>query len=152
VPAIFLDRNADVEGLRAHQNYYGGLVGYAHHESAFHYILDIERRRAARMAQLVLLVLVRRASPGRLTKIDAAAATAVFSALGNSVREADLIGWYRQDLVAGAALIQPPVASQGVRQLVASRVREALRGRPLAGMGFRVFAVSLRGTDLGPKQ
>jgi hypothetical protein len=133
--------------LPAHEVHYGGAAGQAYNETAFHYFLSIDRKRAACAAQSVLLVLVRRrAGAGSSVGIDSATAAGIFSALGESVRETDLIGWYRQNSVAGAVLIQPPAPPSDIRQLVAGRVTEALRAGSLEGkMDFRVRAVSLSG-------
>lgn len=145
MPTTSSHNNMELVLPPAHEAYYGGVAGQAHNETAFHYILNIERRRAERAEQSVSLVLVRRVNPGRSVKIDAAAAAGIFSALGESVREADLIGWYRQDIVAGAVLIQPPGPPHDIRHLLTSRVTDALREKmPKGRTGFRVLAVSLR--------
>jgi hypothetical protein len=153
MPTTSSHHDTEHSSLPAHEVHYGGAAGQAHNEAAFRFFLNIERRRAARAAQSVLLVLVRRrVAAGWSGEIDSATAAGIFSALGDSVREADFIGWYRQDSVAGAVLIQQAAPPSDIRRLVTSRVTAALRAGRLEGkMGFRVSAISLSRNNKGLK-
>lgn len=98
----------------------------------------------------MLLVLVKPVRLGQPARIDADTAREIFSALGESVREADFIGWFRQHRVAGAVLIQPPGSPDGIREIVTTRMINALRGKQRnRRVRFRVFAVSLKGKRKG---
>ena len=107
--AVIPKRSIESESVPAYTAFHAGVAGLAHNEAAFHHFLSIERRRAERGAQSVLLVLVRmRVRMGRSARLEPAMATAVFSALGASVRDADFIGWFREDRVAAAVLTHHP--------------------------------------------
>jgi hypothetical protein len=130
--------------LLAHTSYDGGAAGRAYNEAAFRHFLDIERKRAEHPAYSVLLVLVsRRLSPGRNATLHHADASALFSALGASVREADFVGWYRENRVAAAVLTYPSSTAPNVIGRVTGRVIRALETHALDYRSIRVRAVSL---------
>jgi hypothetical protein len=111
-----------------HTSFRGGAVGHANNEAAFRHFLEIERHRAERSGRSILLVLVsKRAAPGRNATLVTTTAAAVFSALGTSVRDVDFIGWLREGRVAAAALTQRSAPTPELCEQVASRVISTLR-------------------------
>jgi hypothetical protein len=64
------------------------------------------------------------------------------------VREVDFVGWYREGHVAAAVLAQGDKASSDARQLIAERMRPALRERllPDEARKLRVRVVRLDGS------
>jgi hypothetical protein len=111
-----------------------GRLGQAYNEDAFRYFLELEWKRAARVGRPFLLALVglkdNQSKPG--ARIDPVLASKLFSNLWLCLRETDIIGWYREDRVAGAVLTQwanPPgsEASVSIRQRVHAVLREGLR-------------------------
>jgi hypothetical protein len=104
-------------------------AGAVHNEAAFRYLLGIERRRCARTGGALLLLtadLGGGAATG--TAIPGAVARAVLGRLGWSVRAGDLVGWYRQDRVAGVGVTDvPPELHADVGRLLARRVEAVLR-------------------------
>lgn len=81
-----------------------GRLGQAYNEQAFRYFLQIERGRAARARRPVLLLLLELKKSEEPALIDPALAAKLFDALWSCLRETDVIGWYREDRVAGAVL------------------------------------------------
>src|SRR4029077_9558004 len=82
-----------------------GRLGQAYNEEAFRYFLEIERKRAARARRPVLLLLLDlKEQPA--AHMDPILAGKLFSGLWICLRETDVIGWYREDRVAGAVLTQ----------------------------------------------
>jgi len=73
-----------------------GFSRLACNEPAFHYLLDIERRRSEMTQRPFLVMLIEcHQAPDR-----------VFSIVGRSVRETDFVGWYRQNMIVGVTLTQ----------------------------------------------
>jgi hypothetical protein len=102
-----------------------GRLGQAYNEDAFRYFLQIERKRAARAHRPVLLLLLDlREQPATGPRIDATLAAKLFSALWRCLRETDVVGWYREDRVAGAVLTQ---VEDGLRSEVTQVARERVR-------------------------
>src|SRR5712691_4298803 len=105
-----------------------GRLGQAYNEEAFRYFLEIERKRAARLGRPCLLLLVGlkgQAKPG--VRIAPVTAAKLFSSLWLSLRETDVIGWYREDRVAAAVLNQLEDGPQSdVSDLIRQRVTGAL--------------------------
>lgn len=105
--------------------YRTGTAGVVHNEPAFRYFLALERRRAERAGRSVLLALVSlRSTPGRSQQLTSRAASAIFRALGSSVREVDFVGWFRDGHVAAAALIQRGRPEPNV---IAARIANTLK-------------------------
>ena len=108
-----------------------GRLGQAYNEEAFRYFLEIERKRAARLGRPCLLLLVGlkdQAKPN--VRISPVLATKLFSSLWLCLRETDVIGWYREDRVAGAVLTQladGPPEPDVIRQRVTGALAESLR-------------------------
>jgi hypothetical protein len=102
-----------------------GRLGQAYNEDAFRYFLEIERKRAARAHRPVLLLLLDlREQPAAGPHIDSMLAAKLFSGLWRCLRETDVVGWYREDHVAGAVLTQ---VEDGPRSEVTRVTRERVR-------------------------
>lgn len=83
----------------------GPRPGTAHDEEAFRYFLGVERARAGRANRPFRLLLVRlKPASGQASGFDPALSTSVFTGLRLSLRETDVIGWFRAARVAGAVL------------------------------------------------
>jgi hypothetical protein len=124
--------------------YRTGTAGDVHNEPAFRYFLAVERRRAEQAGRSVLLVLVSlHSAPGRSQRLAPPEASAIFRALGASVREVDFVGWFRDGHVAAAALIQrgrpdpnaiaPRIVNTLKRELGEDTASLRLRVIPLGG-------------------
>ena len=83
-------------------------IGHAYNEEAFRYLLGLQQKRAERSEQPFLLVLIDFAGEsGSVVRIDPVLARKLFKGLCNALRETDLIGWYREEHIAGAVLGAP---------------------------------------------
>ena|ERR1700704_5524017 len=99
-----------------------GRLGQAYNEDAFRYFLEMERKRAARAHRpVVLLLLDQREQQATGPRIDPALAAKLFSTLWRCLRETDVVGWYRENRVAGAVLTQ---VEDGLRSEVTQVTRE----------------------------
>jgi hypothetical protein len=99
-----------------------GRLGQAYNEDAFRYFLQIERKRAARANRPVLLLLLDlRDQPANSPRIDPVLAARLFSGLWRCLRDTDVVGWYREERVAGAVLTQ---VDEGPRSEVTRVARE----------------------------
>jgi hypothetical protein len=104
-----------------------GRFGQAYNEQAFRYFLEIERKRAARGKRPVLLLLLNLKKPRHDTRIDPALAMKVFSCLWSTLRETDVVGWYREERMIGAVLTGADGAcGQEVTKVIRQRIGEAL--------------------------
>jgi hypothetical protein len=114
--------------------------GDAYNEEAFHHFLAVERKRSELSGRPFLLLLVEfEKSPGLSSHIDSSLAAQMFSGLGQGLRDTDVIGWYRDNRVAGAVLTDlDEVSEQSVRQQVTRRVSAALRESVSAAVASRV--------------
>jgi hypothetical protein len=82
-----------------------GRWGQAYNEEAFHYFLALERSRAERSRRPVLLLLVDLpGQAGGSAPMARRVVRGLFAGLCGSLRETDVVGWYREELVAGAVL------------------------------------------------
>src|SRR4051812_21468097 len=101
--------------------------GQAYNEQAFRYLLQIERKRAARANRpMLLLVLSLKQSPAG-ARIDPALASKLFYCLCRCLRETDVVGWYREARVAAAALTDVDGTSRpDVTNVIRQRIRGAL--------------------------
>jgi hypothetical protein len=131
-----------------------GRLGQAYNEDAFRYFLDIERKRAARLGRSFLLALVGlkddRAQPG--ARIDRAQAARLFSNLWLCLRETDVVGWYREDRVAGAVLTQvvdgtEPDLAQRIRQRVIRIVSAGLPSDATRRLQVHVYQIRPKTTS-----
>ena len=84
-----------------------GRLGQAYNEEAFHYFLEIERRRT-RLSNwpLFLLLIDLKTQPGMSVHIESPIAERLFGDLATCLRETDFIGWYRVERAIGAVLTQ----------------------------------------------
>lgn len=103
--------------------------GDVYNEEAFRYFLDIERQRFEVSSQPFVLLLVDMTRHlGQGERMTAVIGAKVFSTLKKSLRDTDMIGWYRQGHVIGAVLPHvgdAPVVD--VSRQMADRVSGALR-------------------------
>jgi hypothetical protein len=84
-----------------------GRLGQAYNEEAFRYFLEIERKRTERSGRPFLLLLVDlKQESGISGRIDPTVARELWSGLWLCLRETDFIGWYREERVAGALLVE----------------------------------------------
>ena len=121
-----------------------GLPARVYNEAAFRYFLGVERRRAERTRHHLLLVLVSARKHLRTRpRLAPQAAQSVLWVLGACLREVDLVGWYRDGVVAAALLPIIGVATPNTRQALAARVTDVLKRnlphdeRALAGARHR---------------
>ena len=85
------------------------LAGYgeAYNEEAFHFLLSIERKRYERSNRPFALALIELESKsGQSDRMHPAISACVFDGLTRSLRETDVIGWYREGRIVGAMLTQ----------------------------------------------
>jgi hypothetical protein len=126
-----------------------GRLGRAYNEEAFRYFLEIERKRAVRLGRPCLLLLVSlKGQPKPDARISPVLAAKLFSSLWVCLRETDVIGWYREDRVAGAVLTQleaGPPQLDGIRQRVTADLRERFRSDP--ALRFQVHVYHLKPTS-----
>jgi hypothetical protein len=104
-------------------------TGDAYNEEAFHYFLEIERKRSELSNRPFLLMLIEfnRHHPGVNPEIDGATAARLFPILSQCVRETDFIGWYREGRVVGAVLTQHGEPDRDdLSEVVRQRVADAL--------------------------
>lgn len=109
-----------------------GRLGQAYNEEAFRYFLEIERKRHARSGRPFLLLLVDLEEGGGTNGlIDPAVTRGLFQGLWLCLREADFIGWYREERVAGALLVEFPDDDRRseVSRMVVQRVTAVLEER-----------------------
>src|SRR5688572_15938682 len=126
------------ESLPSYSGFASGAAGQAYNQTAFRHFLAIERRRAERSGRPLLLVLVALRGTPADSGLAGATAAAIFRGLGETVREVDFVGWFREGLVAGAVLTQGGMAAEPTRASVADRVTRVLRTHLPASLGRRV--------------
>jgi len=125
-----------------------GRRGRAYNQEAFRHLLAIEQARAHRSRRSLLLVLIgiRNESGERVAFVPRIAAQ-VFDALWFCIRDIDLTGWYSQDRIAGAVLVQDraiPAADDMFR--IQQRINGALQARVPSGVApaLRVRVLQVR--------
>jgi hypothetical protein len=107
--------------------------GEAYNEQAFHHLLAIERIRSEASTRPFLLLLVEfDKHSGLSVPVDHDTASRLFAALAASLRDTDVIGWYREQRIAGAVLTDMGDAPQAIMPVITERVRSFLR-RDLPG-------------------
>lgn len=126
------------EALPSYSGFASGAAGQAYNQTAFRHFLAIERRRAERSGRPLLLVLVALRGNQADSRLAGATAAAIFRGLGETVREVDFVGWFREGMVAGAVLTQGGAAAEPTRAAVADRVTRVLRTHLPVGLGRRV--------------
>ena len=117
-----------------------GNLGQAYNEEAFRYFLAIERKRSERSGRPFVLLLVNlKQEPGRKARIDPAVARDLFSGLWASLRETDFIGWYREERVAGAMLVEfQGGPRREVSRMIVQRVSAVLCERLSSNVAHRL--------------
>jgi hypothetical protein len=106
-----------------------GAADGVYNEAAFHYFLDVERRRSAASNQpFVLLLVDMNNAPPTSAEFDPLSAQKLMSGLAECVRETDFVGWYLDRRIAGAVLTQhaDPIGSD-LQQAISRRVVDVLR-------------------------
>ena len=105
--------------------------GTEYDEETFLYFLTMERARAGRSNQrLRLLLATLEPAPGKPVPIPPASAARLFRALRLLLRDTDIMGWYRQDRVAGAILsARAGTPENETSSVIEQRVREGLLER-----------------------
>jgi hypothetical protein len=127
-----LKRKPDVIAVHDQCTCGHALAGDAtvYNEEAVRYLLDIERKRFEASLQpfvLVLVDLARQAGHGE--RMPGAVASRIFATLTCTLRDTDMIGWYREDRVIGAVLTHlgdAPVAN--ITRPMSARITRALGG------------------------
>ena len=104
----------------------GDEVLHVYNEAAFRYFLSLERKRAARSVRQLLLMLVKLNNHADTVAYPQTFAR-VFSALDACVREVDLVGWYREGVVAAALFAGNGPGVGTVREHVSARVLQRFR-------------------------
>jgi len=113
--------------------------GEAYNEQAFHHFLAIERKRSEASARPFLLLLVDfEKHRGTAVAVDNEAASHLFAALAQSLRDTDVIGWYREHRVAGAVLTDLGEALHSITPTINARVRGLLQRDLPAGLASLV--------------
>jgi hypothetical protein len=121
------------ESLPSYSEFASGAAGQAYNQAAFRHFLAIERRRAERSRRPLLLVLVAFRRNHRDIRLNSATAAAIFRGLGETVREVDFAGWFREGLIAGAVLSHGGSAAEPATDHVEKRVMGALHTHVPAG-------------------
>jgi hypothetical protein len=122
-----------------------GQVGQAYNEQAFRYLLAIERKRSERSGYPFLLLLIDlKKQEGASTRLDAMVANNLFSNLWLCLRETDFVGWYREEGVAGAVLIElrnrrPTEVSRLIGKRVRTRLYERLPSDVARRLRVRIY-------------
>lgn len=118
----------------------------AYSEETFRHFLSIERKRAERSGRPVLLLLMDFDNRNtRSESMPLADPAGFFSAVAGSVREIDIIGWYRAHTVAGVVLTQRACTlPQDTAVLITTRVVKSLRERLPAYIGDRIQVRSVQ--------
>lgn len=96
-------------------------------EAAFRYFFELERARAAQANRPLLLLLVRVPYAGRPdSDASRCLVSKTFATLTACVRDADIVGWYREGSIAAAVLMATGPSSSDTRHAVCARVVRAL--------------------------
>lgn len=125
--------------------------GPIYNEEAFHYFLANERTRSAvsRRPFLVLLMELPEVADQRRPHVRSVGSR-IFPALSACLRETDIVGWYREQRVAGAVLTNITDAVPSVQAQIRERVKSVVAkvaGQFSTDMPVRVFqpmAISTR--------
>ena len=102
--------------------------GDAYNEEAFHYLLAVERKRFEHSSRpFVLLLVDLEQRSGQSDRMDPIVGARVFAGLAHSLRDTDVVGWYREGRVVGAVLTHLGDASVAdVSRQMAERVTQTL--------------------------
>jgi len=101
----------------------------AYNEEAFHYLLAIEEKRFERTHRPFVLALIEHANGGgEPQRMTASLGAKIVTSLARSLRETDVIGWYREGCVVGALLTHlGDGALVDVSRLMSGKIARALR-------------------------
>ena len=101
--------------------------GCAYDAGAFRYFLEVERARVGRGRRVARLLLVRLA-PAEETAVPHAPASPdqLLIGLRHVVRDTDIVGWYKEGIVAGAILSDKVEAGEGSAAAGLRRIRQAV--------------------------
>src|SRR5262249_19586654 len=144
------DKEMSPPSVPGYAEFRSGPQGHAYNEAAFRYFLVLDRRRAERARQSLLLVLVtlREARSGKLSPTTA---TALFSALGDCVRATDFVGWYREGRIVAAVLAQSLTPTIEVRRRTTERIVQSMNKRLMPNqmklLRIRVICLGRRATS-----
>jgi hypothetical protein len=103
--------------------------GSAYNEEAFQYLLTVERKRFEHSSRPFVLMLVElEEHSGQTTRFEPELGARLFASLGRSLRDTDVIGWYRDGRIAGAVLTHlGDVSIADVSRQLAERITRTLR-------------------------
>jgi hypothetical protein len=124
-----------------------GRFGVAYSEEAFRYFLGVERKRAELSKRSFLLVLIKVRAQSANGHTPRAIAARIFAGLWQAVREIDFIGWFREDRVIGAILLQgSDMPATDALCDIGRRITETLRDRmpPDTARGVHVRVLQLK--------
>jgi hypothetical protein len=128
----------------------GRTLGQALNEEAFRHLLAVERKRAEAGRGSLLLVLVRfNGHPANNGRVPPGVAEKLFAGLGRSVRDMDIVGWFREGAVAAAVLPQganqpPSAALPGIRARVSETVSAWVPRGIRAALRVRILHLTAR--------
>lgn len=104
--------------------------GTEYDEEAFRYFLAIEQARAERARRpICLLMAAMEPLPDKPVPMSPASATSVFVGLRAVLRDTDVVGWFRQDVVAGVVLGASAPSTGAEMSAFERRVEHGLRRR-----------------------
>jgi hypothetical protein len=111
--------------------------GEALNEPAFHFLVEMERKRFERSEQPYALLLIDLNAGA--ARIDDALCSRLFDGLTRALRETDVIGWYRERRIAGALLTHLDDASvSDVCDRLSDRITQSLHDRLPVAVAARV--------------
>jgi hypothetical protein len=122
-----------------------GRLGQAYSEQAFQYLLAIEGKRSERSGcPFVLLLIDLKEQDGASARLDSMVANNLFSNLWLCLRETDFVGWYREERVVGAVLIElgdrrPTEVCRLIGQRVGERLYERLPSDVARRLRVRIY-------------
>jgi hypothetical protein len=131
---------------------YDDDLGHAYNQDAFHYFLGVEQRRA-QAAGRPLLILLLGVEPRRgAAHIDIPTARKLFGVMLRSLRDTDVIGWYRDGDVIGGVLTQhrgpsPVDLAEVVRTRLSKRFEHELPPDMTARLRLQLYAVTPEADD-----
>lgn len=120
-----------------------------YNEEAFRYFLALEQKRSESSGRpfLLLLIDVKRGTEMG-ARFDSGIANKLFAGLWLSLRETDVIGWYREERVAGAVLTfaEPPSTNvdADISDRVGRELREALPTDVVERLQLRIYQLPAR--------
>lgn len=118
--------------------------GCVHNQEALRHFLEVERARAARHGCPILVVVIGVRPSGQRLSTDVA--TGIFFGLGKGLREVDVIGWLREERIAGAVLTAgtrrpTPEDSRTIARRVQNILRECIPSGVADHVKVRVIQV-----------